>query len=76
MLPTGEEAIDAGGVSNEMFTQFFLAIFDPKMGFFEAAAGGHTLLPVVKEKYTKAELKDYENIGKVRVLITCEKGKD
>jgi len=56
-----------------MFTQFFIAIFDSKMGFFEAAAGGHTLLPTVKAKYSKAELKDYENIGKVMIKAVLDR---
>ena len=69
----GEEAIDAGGVTNEMFTQFFIAIFDPKMGYFEPAAGGHTLLPTVLEKYSKQRLKEYENIGKVMIKAALDR---
>jgi len=69
----GEEAIDAGGVSNEMFTQFFIAIFDPKMGYFETASGGHTVLPNVCEKYTKTRLKEYENIGKVMIKASLDR---
>ena len=37
-------------------SQFFLTIFDPEIGFFEARSGGSTMLPAAAEKYTKARL--------------------
>merc|ERR1712166_478613 len=69
----GEEAIDAGGVSNEMFTQFFITIFDPEIGFFEARSGGSTMLPAAAEKYTKARLVEFEAIGKVLVKAVLDR---
>jgi len=69
----GEEAIDAGGVSNEMYTQFFLALFDCEMGYFEASAGGHTLLPIAAQSYSKKQLKGYETIGKVMIKAVLDR---
>ena len=37
-------------------SQFFITIFDPEIGFFEARSGGSTMLPAAAEKYTKARL--------------------
>lgn len=63
----GEEGIDVGGLTTNMYTEFFKQIVDPKYGIFECSDNNEKILYLPKSSYK--DIKVLKTIGKI--MIKC-----